>query len=151
MIDWLISWSWPAFGVVIMANLLVRCQRARAAHRGQPCRVGPPNLGSRVEGLDGQVSEVSPPTALKSLTQVVTVTGQQISHPGTLHDPGRLMIMPRSSASIASKRSTVRARSCTCRCQEDLRPLADQRSDRGPPPSPRMRIHQQPFHRCELH
>jgi hypothetical protein len=81
MIDWLISWSWPAFGVVIMANLLVRCQRARAAHRGQPCRVGPPNLGSRVEGLDGQVSEVSPPTALKSLTQVVTVTGQQSKYP----------------------------------------------------------------------
>jgi hypothetical protein len=84
MIDWLISWSWPAFGVVIMANLLVRCQRARAAHRGQPRRVGPPNLGSRVEGLDGQVSEVSAPTALKSLTQVVTLTGQQISYPGTL-------------------------------------------------------------------
>ena len=42
------------------------------------------NVGSQVEGLDGQVSEVSPPTALKSLTQVVAVTRQQISHPGTL-------------------------------------------------------------------
>jgi hypothetical protein len=40
MIDWLMSWPWPAFGVVIMAGLLVRRQRARAACRGQPCRVG---------------------------------------------------------------------------------------------------------------
>ena len=68
------------------------------------------NVGSQVEGLDGQVSEVSPPTALKSLTQVVAVTRQQISHPGPSNDSGRRMIMPQSSASIASKRSTVRAR-----------------------------------------
>jgi len=47
-------------------------------------------------------------SALRSLTQVVAVAGQQASHPGA-HDRGRLMIMPQSSASIASMRSTVRA------------------------------------------